>query len=97
MAEQSGSSRKIERLKKGDKERTARHADVMNELIDQLNAWGAIKVSPDGGGKFIFSDANVILQLAKNLGIPDPPGSGTYWLAAIDGVVSWQPTTTDCP
>ncbi len=54
---------KIERLKKGDKDRTARHADVMNEIIDKLNALHNMTVSPQGAGKFIYADGNIVLQL----------------------------------
>jgi len=55
--------KKIARLEKGDKTRTARHAEVMNEIIAAINALNNITVSPAGIGKFIYSDGNVVLQL----------------------------------
>lgn len=53
---------KIQRLEKGNKKRTARHADVMNELIDAINKLYELKVS-GGLGKLIVADGNVVLQL----------------------------------
>jgi hypothetical protein len=63
---QSG-GKQIARLKTGDKTRTARHADVMNEIIDALNALQNMTVSPTGTGKFIYSDANAVLDLTNAL------------------------------
>jgi hypothetical protein len=65
MAEGESGGKKIERLAKGDKTRTARHASVMNELIDKVNLLLAMTVSPMTKGKFIFSDANVVLDASK--------------------------------
>jgi hypothetical protein len=63
MAEgETGSGQlQIARLEKGNKDRTAMHADVMNEIIDKLNALLAMQVQP--AGKLIVSDANVVLDL----------------------------------
>lgn len=69
---------KIARLAKGDKARTARHADVMNEIIDRLNAVLSMTLSPGGIGKFVYSDGNVVLQL--NTTDTCPTGGG-----GIDG------------
>lgn len=84
--------REIQRLDKGDKTRTARHASVMNEIIDRVNALTNLRVQPgkDENGKFLLSDSNAILQTP--LGIPTPPSSGTYVLGAINGAVQWIAT-----
>jgi hypothetical protein len=55
--------KKIERLSKGDKTRTALHAQVMNEIIDAINALRSATVKPDNTGKFHFSDSNTVLEL----------------------------------
>jgi hypothetical protein len=74
------SAKKIERLSKGDKNRTAKHAAVMNEIIDALNTLLAMTVVSDttadkpNAGDFIYSDGNVVLKL-KN------PGGGTIDVA----------------
>lgn len=98
MADEGGSgSRKIARLTKGDKTRTARHAAVMNEIIDRLNAFSNAKVirekaNSDGSasGKIVQSDANWVLHLKDGLGVPNPPTSGIYALIDRDGTVSWE-------
>jgi hypothetical protein len=56
---------KIEPLTKGDSTRTARHADVMNEIIDKVNLLLAMSVSPQGSGKFLVSDSNIVLDASK--------------------------------
>lgn len=48
-------------------------------------------ITPDG----VFVTLKGVAPASS--GLPPAPASGTYWLAAIDGVVSWQPTTTVCP
>jgi hypothetical protein len=64
MADEGKSGgKKIARLTKGDKKRTARHADVMNEIIDAINALYAMEIIPQGTGKLLVSDANVTLVL----------------------------------
>ncbi len=96
MAEgQTGTPAKIERLKKGDSSRTARHADVMNEIIDKLNAILSLTVSPTGAGNFIFSDSNGILRLDISGGCGNPPTTGTYVCGAIDGTQQWL-STEEC-
>ena len=97
MAEQGKTGGKtIEPFKTGDKTRTARQAGVMNEIIKALNTLQNMTVSPQEFGKFIYSDANIILQLDQTLGIPDPPTTGTWFLGAIDGVIQWI-DSTNCP
>jgi hypothetical protein len=54
---------KIARLEKGDRKRTALHADMMNEIIDKVNSLLSMSVSPDGAGKFIYADANTVLEI----------------------------------
>ena len=39
------------------------HAAVMNEIIDAINALMSMTVSPQGVGKLVYSDGNVVLQL----------------------------------
>jgi hypothetical protein len=79
---QSG-AKKIARLSKGDKARTARHAAVMNEIIDAVNAIlsGSVLIKQDLNtgdnptGKFHFADANSMLELHL------PPGGGAIDVA----------------
>jgi hypothetical protein len=92
MAEGGTGGKKIERLSKGDSTRTARHADVMNEIIDRVNSFLGMTVTPKGKGKFIFSESNIVLDASKMGGVPDPPATGTYVLGAIDSVVQWMAT-----
>jgi hypothetical protein len=54
--------RKIERLKKGDKQRTAMHADVMNEIIDVCNMFLSGAMSPQGLGKIVYGDKNWTIE-----------------------------------
>ena len=101
MAEGSTGDLIIERLRPGDKTRTARHAGVMNEIIDRLNAFtnATVKISEGeaAAGKFILSDSNMVLDLKQGLGIPAPPDTGTYVLGSIDSEVQWIATETcDC-
>jgi len=97
MAEGNVGGKEIQRLAKGDKSRTARHSDMMNEIIDALNALQNITISPQSLGKFVYAAGNVVLQLnlANASNIPDPPPSGTFVLGAIDGGVQWI-ATQDC-
>src|SRR5262245_43430275 len=92
--QKAGSKQKIARLEKGNTTRTARHAAVMNEIIDAINARYALKVSPDDAGKFFFSDSNAVLALGDVGGGcgGDPPATGTYVCGAIDGITSWLAT-----
>ncbi len=95
-----GSGKKIERLVKGDHTRTLMHTDVGNQLIERVNR--PLEVSPTGAGKFIESDANVVLQLFPGTDtFPDPEDTAkTYvWFAEfVDGAwdFSWK-ETTECP
>ncbi len=99
MAEGATGGQQIARLEKGDSTRTARHADVMNEIIDAINKLYAMTVTPQGAGKFIWADANGVLALDGSLGggcgdaEPDPVG--TFVCGSIDGVKQWI-ETTDC-
>ncbi len=63
MAEGQSGGQQIARLEKGDSTRTAQHADVMNEIIDAANKFYSMTVTPQGAGKFIWADANGVLQL----------------------------------
>ena len=72
------------------------HTDVANEVIDRLNR--PLEVSPSGAGKFIESDANVVLQLEDTgggCGDTEPPTEGTFICGSIDGVKQWI-ETSDC-
>lgn len=95
---QSG-AQQIARLEKGDSTRTAMHADVMNEIIDAVNRMLALTVSPQGAGKFIWSDANGVLQIEASTGTgcgdEEPPDEGTFVCGSVDGVKQWI-ETTDC-
>jgi hypothetical protein len=62
MADEQTGGRKIQRLSKGDKNRTARHAAVMNELIDAVNMLTNGSLSPPGIGKIVYSDGNWVIQ-----------------------------------
>src|SRR5216117_3317506 len=82
MAEQTfNAGATIEPFKAGDKERTARQADVMNEIINRLNSLLSMTVA-DNLGKFIYADANVVLQLIDiatldlNVCMDDPDNPG---------------------
>jgi hypothetical protein len=81
MAEEGTGKSTIARLEKGNTERTARHAQVMNELIDGINslrnATVRIQEAVTGetpNGKWITSDANTVLDLhlATGASFPDP-------------------------
>lgn len=63
MAQGGTGGQQIARLEKGDSTRTAMHADVMNEIIDAINKMLALTVSPQDAGKFIWADANGVLQI----------------------------------
>jgi hypothetical protein len=109
MAEGASGGRQIARLAKGASDRTARHADVMNEIIDAINALRNITVAfpvPETGatnsGKFIFADANTALNLTIAPGFPNPADTEkTYvWFAEFVAgawVFAWRETIEcDC-
>ena len=97
MAEGATGGVKIARLNKGDSKRTAMHADVMNEIIDRLNALLSMTVSPARAGKFTYADANVVLEskASGGCGDTDPPATGTFVCGSVDGVKQWL-ATDDC-
>lgn len=102
MADDGGGGLKnIARLSTGDKSRTARHASVMNELIDRVNALSNVRVTtqktttPDEkpSGKQIVSDANSVLTLKLPQGGELPPtdslnSAKKYALVAIHAAVT---------
>ena len=66
-------------------------AERMNELVGQLNAWRLATVKPEGAGKFVISDANVILEIKA-------PDGGTVtldvavWVAGSDAApITYSP------
>ncbi len=98
MADEGTSGgQEIARLEKGDSTRTARHADVMNEIIDAINKMYAMQVTPQGAGKFIWADANGVLDLSGGGGCGDsePAAEGTFVCGSVDGVKQWL-ATSDC-
>ena len=94
-AEGQKGGNQIARLQKGKSDRTARHADVMNEIIDALNKLIMLTVKPDGAGKLMMADGNAVLQLtgAAACAPSQPPGSGTWIWGSVDGVCQWIETT----
>jgi hypothetical protein len=84
----------ITRLEKGDTTRTAMHTAVMNEIIDKLNTLLAIEVKPQGAGKFIYSDGNVVFEnsAAGGCGDTEPPAEGTFVCGSVEGVKQWIET-----
>jgi len=81
MADEGQSGSKfITRLEKGDNTRTARHASVMNEIIDGINSLLGMKVtrSGEGDGKLLTSDSNTVLDLGSvGSGAIDVAGGNT--------------------
>jgi hypothetical protein len=110
MAEEgAGSSKQIARLEKGNSERTARHAEVMNEIINRLNGFSTATVritnlvpGVQPTGQFLVSDSNVVLELKTGAGFPTPEDTTkTYvWFAEFvedAWVFSWRETEIcDC-
>jgi hypothetical protein len=76
---------KIERLAKGDTTRTARHAEVMNEIIDAINAMrnGKVIRSGSGKGKLLHSDSNMVIDLG-DLGREPPVDENHYDFEMVD-------------
>lgn len=56
-------SNKIQLLEKGDSGRTMMHADVANEVIAALNRLLSLQIKPEGAGRVIISDANIVIEL----------------------------------
>jgi hypothetical protein len=79
MAEGQSGAKEIARLIRGDSTRTARHADVINEIIDAVNALRNAKItrSGSGDGKFLTSDSNTVFDLGDvggNVEVADDDG-----------------------
>lgn len=89
MAEGATGGTRIERLKKGDKTRTAQHADVMNEIIDKLNALWSMQVVPGTAGEFFYSDGNVVLlSNAGTVTVTTGDTSGGVDVSTLSGVTT---------
>jgi hypothetical protein len=89
----------IAEFTKGDKERTAMHAESINELVKAINKLLKMEVKPEG--KLTVSDANAVLEVSGTgcdegeSCVPDPPESGTFVLGGINGEMVWM-STQEC-
>ncbi len=92
MAEGATGGQQIALLEKGNSDRTAQHADVMNEIINAINKLYAMTVTPQGAGKFIWSDANGILDISGGAGggvtVTTGDTSGGVDVSTLSGVTT---------
>jgi len=78
--------KQIKRFVPGDSERTAFSADVMNEIIDALNA--VLNMRGEGGTKVYAADAGYVIYSSGSLanvsgsltGSSSTIGGGDVWL-----------------
>lgn len=59
---------KIDLLEKGDSGRTMMHAETANEVIAAVNRLLSLQIKPEGAGRVVMSEANVVLELKKGGG-----------------------------
>lgn len=54
----------IKPLEKGDSSRTMMHTELANEVISAVNRIHSLQIKPEGAGKVIISDANIVIELS---------------------------------
>ncbi|HWL53871.1 MAG TPA: hypothetical protein VNQ90_15635 [Chthoniobacteraceae bacterium] len=54
---------KINPLEKGDSGRTMMHTATANEVIAAINRLLSLQIKPEGAGRVIISDANIVIEL----------------------------------